>query len=569
MWFSRQGTGSRAPESCRRSDQETGEVKCPLCGRRRDYFVLQTYSDLQTYSGLAYLSRVGDTGNLALGKKSSSPSSSPHTYHLCEGGHLWPADLSYGRVFLVLGTTACGKTTLVHNLQSHTPVSLSSSENSKISINLLPPLCSIPVKMELPHPPPTLREAPPYRKILEAYFAELDGEAATGFQRYLQESCQWDNERIAAFGRTPAPHHILYATGRSGGLRAASFFDYSGEWAEKWATRDSVQTAQEADETLPMLQADGVIWTVDLAFLPGIFNSLAGSSNIEDKRMLVESARPGALLQSGSQGAGSLVERAEDNQIDEALRKAREGLDDRCAETHKLGKALSEVDRRGPNVFRAVVLTKADLLEYLLRRHPRQGWAFLTAESRPDRTRMQDLHVHGRVFLEHLVTKASVTADDAVNDLVDYLKSLSPDERRASCGAIARAVLDYYADPDHFRELVLAYVSPGVEEVQHIVRLGHAELSSIQVKSMPALWSLRTPDGGPIFSMRDLVIGIIVCSVLGASGYDGPLHTMREDFPVHYFLTSAYEAEGVLQRMRSHGSPSNVSGISHLLYWIL
>lgn len=514
-------------------------LTCPLCGARRDHFTLQASH------GWWRMSLTADP-SVWVGHEFGEGAYQTDRYHICRLGHIWPAAVSAVTIYRMLGTTAAGKTMLLRNMARQTV--------PHIRFASAPELCNRRFDND-PHTAPTGTDTLTHRLHLTDFLGRY-GASSDELTDLLTRSGFTKNENDEFGADAHLPFHLLVDAG--GQRRDTIFIDLSGEVME------NIVEQRLTDPAVARLShSDGVVWVIDAAVLPPVQQALESTGR---ERILLESLRPGLFVDEWRRNLTPAEVR---NALNLAIEKS--------SRRYPLTEELAGVFARSTtlldgNALRAVVLTKADLFPHLL--SDGRGWEFLTPfEYDPDEFAVE-FPAGGVDYLETLCSNPHQPFDAAAEEVVAWLRdSPTAQDRRGRCLAIARGVLDFYADPTRFKQLLLKREGSllAAESVLHRIPCttdDDVELV-LRVGTMTADWgAYRTHRPRPLL-MRDLVTAILVRCALGSTTMSDEIVAAEQASPVRYFMTGPMDAERQAANPHITIATGRSPGVLHLLAWIM
>lgn len=446
---------------------------------------------------------------------------------ICENGHYWPWKIKRVNVIRLLGTTAGGKTMLLRNLNHQVAPGLTYHEP--------PRLCMTAFKTTT-HPDPTRRVAAglSHYTILNDLL-EQDYKSTPGLLAQFLKSLGLDPETWG--GDQRPPYHLLTSDAR--GRLDTVFVDHSGEAMKPIADNDP---GPDTD----LLMSDGLAWVVDSALFPAVQRAMEVSGET-GRRILLESLAP-------------------NRHPGRDLRDVLADQSERLMLTGQLAKLFAmDTPRISSALFRATILTKADLVLYLLKGAKQSGtpgWEKLSPEQNSQKFLKR--FVQGGVqFLRSYIEHRHIMAADAPT--VELLKHLSASEDQL-LKVVVESVLDFYAEPDRFEELVLDEELEDSGSRAYLHEISCGSTVRLRIASMATSWGSYQDDHA--IQHRDLAIGIIARSILGADSELGKWIEKAELVNViHYFLTAPFVAANQVTFPTHSGALAETPGVQHLLAW--
>lgn len=501
--------------------------ECPLCGGTRDFLRLRLSSTERWWE-----LHLADQPSTRIGSAGAPPRWQTQI-EICENGHFWPRGVARVNVVRLLGTTAGGKTMLLRNLNHQVVPGLDYHE--------APRLCARAFDRTR-HPAATLRNTVRHYTILNDLL-EQDYQANPGVLAEFLRRLNIDPEQWGTDQRSP--YHLLTSDGTRKVLDTV-FIDLPGE------AMPAVYSNTADQDAFDLAMSDGLAWVVDMALFPGVqreLQKLGGGGEI-----LLESLAP---------------DRNKGRSLNDLLADQVK----RYAETAQLAKLFSlHTERLAPEVFRATVLTKADLVLDVLKNAKADvsgapSWDGLWGGGRNLETFRSRFLAGGVQFLQSCVKhQDAMPTDQATAAVLRHLGSARTDHAKQLLGAVTKSVLDFYAEPDRFAELVLDEEVGSSSGGPFLHEIKCAPTVRLQIAPMGASW---TDDSGPqSVRHRDLAVGIIVRAILGA---DDSLRSWvakaEERNVIHYFLTAPLVAGEQVTFANPNAALAETPGVQHLLAW--
>lgn len=520
-------------------------LACPLCAQRRDYF---TFTRATSHTHDWWSIHVTDSPDIFIGTDPSQFAFDRRILHICRSGHFWPSDVAYVRIYRTLGTTAAGKSVLLRNMVEQDP--------SGVRLVQADGLCRPKIPGGAHAEPTSVLSGHTHRLQLTDLLNRYEVSGSEVIKDLLGRSSLSDEE-VKFFGNdSNLPFHLLAVD--QGGIHDTLFVDLAGE-----AMNALVDDDLELRAISQLKQSEGLIWVVDTALFPSIRAALTGTGN---GRVLLESLRPQRYLDTWVRNPDSDV-------VSAALEEALDASGDRLPITQGLSRWFSQsTEHINAGTFRAVVLTKADLLTTLLQ--SAGGWELLADEDLSTEEFFDQFVRGGVEFLVAYATKKDLAVDQATREVLDALAAGGDElEAQRRAAYVVRGVLDYYADPRRLKALVLR--EPGValrgplHEIECVGATDEDPRVILHVFPMAKCWEEYRAGQPRLIQHRDLVVGVLVRCLLGHALQTPAVGNAEKHSIVRYFLTCPMNAARQAQHPEINTTLSETPGVLHLLAWIM
>ncbi len=340
-------------------------------------------------------------------------------------------------------------------------------------------------------------------------------------------------------GDQRSPYHLLTSDER--GVLDTAFIDQSGE-----AMKTVI--GQEEGPEWDLSMSDGLAWVVDAAVFRAVQREVArfGDSGTD---ILRESFRGGATKD---------------------LQQVLEDQGERYPLTQGLSRVFAlHTDRIAPAAFRATILTKADLILHVLQNAKDDGapgWHGFNLVANPDVFRRRLVRGGVELLRAYVQHREVMATDPASADVLAFLAAVRPDHAAAVFEQVVESVLGFYSEPDRFAELVLdeelsdSYGHPVLHEIECGPR--------VRLRIAPMRGSWDNYRSRHAVQHRDLVVGIIVRSILGADpSLDDCIVQAEATHVIHYFLTAPFVAANHVGLPGYNDTLRTTPGVQHLMAW--
>jgi len=343
-------------------------------------------------------------------------------------------------------------------------------------------------------------------------------------------------------GDQRSPYHLL--TGDMRGVLDTVFIDHPGE-----AMPDVYGNTSRQDSS-DLQMSDGLAWVVDTALFPAVQREIQLSGE-RGRDILRESLAP-------NRHAGK--------ELGEVLA----GQGERYAETGQLSRLFAmHTQRISQTVFRATILTKADLILHLLqnaRDAGDPGWHGFSPDANTQRFHRRFLRGGTKFLQSYVQHRSRMKLDTPTDQLLSYLDSLRPEIAGQVIERVVERVLDFYAEPDRFAELVLDEDAWDPVEQTFLHEIDCGPKVRLHIAPMAANWNAYHRQQA--VQHRDLAVGIVARAILGADSTLGRwIEQAESSHVVHYFLTAPLMAANQLNFPTYNDALAETPGVQHLLAW--